>query len=527
MKSFQDFINEATIKGNLGVPGEGPEGRGEESFLRGVEEEGRRKAAGNPMQIGGRMMQISQSSKSLTRGKEKEIEEFAEEIIKDVYSGFMGSVELDLQIVRDGDAVKEFMDEEDEKKKERNEKEKKKQEEKENKDQEEDDDEDEKKEPSVRKSTDAQLKLEIDKRKLANAITQGEAKNTKEIIRMPECLDGLKRILGDRNGQELHSQLLELTELADKMDWIIPVQAKAEMMERMPQGMAGACSVDWQEEEENEEESQDLAQSVLDQLQNSEDGGDLNSMSEELEELMSSGKPIIRARGIDFVMLIHEAVKGIYELIASRGIPSDTTLASNVFLNTETFEDEAEDFRYGPAIAASLRNFINANRKTDLYPNVREFVFGKMMEIPAEGFLSLMRGVLKGSPEARIHIDRLIDEVISELEEYESELSDYEMSKRFEQEPEQQQFTSDEEESDIDRLVRQSLSNVEEVEEKPTQTKSYDEMTIAEIQREIEKAVEEENYELAGELTNKYLKGESKKVWETELRRINESHNRR
>lgn len=519
MKSFQDFINEATIKGNLGVPGEGPEGRDEESFLRGVEEEGRRKAAGDPRQIGGRMWQISQSTKSLIRGKEKEIEKFAEEIIKDVYSGFMDSVELDLQIVRDGMAVKQFMDAEDEKKKERNEKEKEKAKEKK-----EEKKEDKEKETSVRKSTDAQLKLEIDKRKLANAITQGEAKNTKEIIRMPECLNGLKRILGDRDGQELHRQLLELTELADKMDWIIPVQAKADMMERMPQGMAGACSVDWEEEEEKQEESQDLAQNVLDQLQNDEDGGDLNNMSEELEKLMSSGKPVIRARGIDFVMLIHEAVKGIYELIAARGIPGDANLASNVFLNTETFGDEAEDFRYGPPIAAALRDFINANRKTDLYPNVREFVFGKMMEIPAEGFLPLMRGILKKTPEARIHIDRLIDEVISELEGYESELSDYEMSKRFEQEPEEQQFTSDEEESDIDRLVRQSLSKEEEPE---VPKKSYDEMSIAEIQREIEKAVEEENYELAGELTNKYLKGEAKKVWQTELHRINESHRRR
>lgn len=514
MKSFQDFINEATIKGNIGIPGEGPEGREEPSFLRGVEEEGRRKAMGDPRQVGGRMWQLSQSTKSLIRGKEKEIEKFAEEIIKDVYSGFMDSVELDLQIVRDGMAVKEFMDEEDKKKKERNEKEKEKAKKKKEKQK-----EDKEKEPSVRKSTDAELKLEIDKRKLANAITQGEAKNTKEIIRMPECLDGLKRILGDREGQNLHTQLLELTELADKMDWIIPVQAKADMMERMPEGMAGACSVDWEEEEEKQEESQDLAQNVLDELQNNEEGCDLNDMSEELEKLMSSGKPIIRARGVDFVMLIHEAVKGIYELIASRGIPEDTTLASNVFLNTETFEDEAEDFRYGPPIAAALRDFINANRKTNQYPNVREFVFGKMIEMPAPAFLALIKEILMKTPGARTKVDELIDEVISELEGYESELSDYEMSKRFEQEPEQE-FIEDEPESDIDRLVRKSLAGEEEPE---VSKKSYDEMTIAEIQAEIEKAVEEENYELAGELTNKYLKGESKKVWETELNRINES----
>jgi hypothetical protein len=49
-------------------------------------------------------------------------------------------------------------------------------------------------------------------------------------------------------------------------------------------------------------------------------------------------------------------------------------------------------------------------------------------------------------------------------------------------------------------------------------------MSIGEIQQEIERAVEEENYELASELTKKYLKGEAKKVWETELQRINESY---
>lgn len=519
MKNFLDFLNEATIKGNLGVPGEGPDGKDEPSFLRDIEEEGRRKAQGDPRQVGGRMWELSQSTKSLIRGKEKEIEEFAEKIIKDVYSGFMSDVELDLQIVRDGMAVKSFMDEEDEKKKERNEKEK----EKKKKEEEEKGEEKEvEQETSVRKSTDAQLKLEIDKRKLANAITQGEAKNTKEIIRMSQCLDGLKKILGDRNGEQLHRQLLELTELADKMDWIIPVQAKADMMERMPEGMAGACSVDWQEEKE-EEENQDLAQNILDQLQNEQDS-DLDKMSDELKELMSSGKPIIRARGVDFVMLIHEAVKGIYELIASRGIPEDVNLASNVFLNTETFGDEAEDFRYGPPIAAALRNFVNANKKTDLYPNVREFVFGKMVELPAEDFLALIKGVLMKTPEARRKIDLFVDEVVSELEESEREMSDYEMSKRFDQpqvdEPEN--LTPQSEEDDIERLRRTTS-------ERET---DYASMTPREIHDLIDEVLDDntlskkERDEKIRTLSG-FLPKESAQIWLRELQRINESHNYR
>jgi len=504
MKSFLDFLKEEiTIKGNTGVPGEGPEGRGEPSYLRGIEDEGRRKGQGNPNQIGGRMMQLVDSNKSLIRGKESEIEKFAEELIKSVYSGFMDNVELDLQIVRDGMAVKEFMDEEDEKKEERNKKEK----------------EEKKENPqnSTRKSNDSNLRLEIDKRKLANAITQGESKNTKEVIRMPECLDGLKRILGDRNGEQLHRQLLEITELADKMDWIIPVQAKADMMERHPEGMAGACSVDWKNEDKDEkEENQDAAQNVLDELQNKEEGDDLNEMSDELEEIMSSGKPVIRARGIDFVMLIHETVKGIYELITSRGIPEDSELASNVFLNTETFEDEAEDFRYGPQIASDLRDFINDNRKTDRYPNVREFVFGKMMESPAEDFLKLIKGILMKTPEARTQVDRLIDEVIEELEGYENELSDYEMKQRFDQPtPEEDSETpelGDSEESDIDSLIR-----------KTTQRESdYSNMSPREINDLIDQALDEGDFGRVKMLSG-YLTKESASIYLNELQRINES----
>lgn len=500
MKSFLDFMNEATIKGNTGIPGEGPEGQNENPYLGNIEDSARRKTAGqSPQSIGPRMGMLMGSNRALSQGKEKELEKFAEEIIKDVYSGFMGSVELDLKLVRSGGEVKRFMDEEDQKKKERNQKEKS-------------DSKEQQPQQRLRKSDNPELKLEIDKRKLANSITQGEAKNTKLIIQTPECLEGLIKIFGQTNGQQLHSQLLELTDLADKMDWIIPVEAKADMMERHPEGMAGACSVDWveKEKEKEEDETDQILQDLLDQIQN-EEGADLNQMSDQLEEVMSDCQPIIRVRGIDFIMLIHEAVKGIYELITSRGIPENQELAANVFINTETFADEAEDFRYGPPIAADLRDFINQNPKTRLYSNVREFVFGKMMEMPAAQFTELMKGILMKSAAARTQIDRLVQQVISEIEDFEKEQSEYQMNKRFGQESE----------------VGGQLDDQQIPDEPITPAKSFDQMSISEIQAEIEKAVEEENYELADELTKKYLKGESKKVWETELKRINENTRRR
>jgi hypothetical protein len=121
-----------------------------------------------------------------------------------------------------------------------------------------------------------------------------------------------------------------------------------------------------------------------------------------------------------------------------------------------------------------------------------------------------------------------IEEAKKEAEEYRKAMEDYNREQKEREEEEawksKSQEREDEEESDIDRLVRQSLNKQEE---EPKEKKPYDQMTMSEIQMEIDNAVAEENYELAGELTNKYLKGEAKKVWENELSRIYENHTRR
>jgi hypothetical protein len=219
-------------------------------------------------------------------------------------------------------------------------------------------------------------------------------------------------------------------------------------------------------------------------------------------------------------MLLHETVKGIYQLITSAGIPEDEELAKNVLMNTDTFADEAEDFKYGPKIAGDLRDFINANPKSSQFENVREYVFGKMMLIPAEDFLKLMKGILMKTPDARREIDSLVDEVIEELEGYEKEVSDLDMKRRFEQpEAETPEGTIEgEEESDIDNLIKQSVDREED----------YSNKTPREINDLIDDALDNGDFERV-KMLSQYLK-EGKEIYLREIERINESnlkHNRK
>ena len=76
---------------------------------------------------------------------------------------------------------------------------------------------------------------------------------------MPEVKTELQAILGQGPGEEAHRLWMRLTDLADKMDWLIPVDVKGDMMEQAPEGLAGACSVKWPDAKEDE----DLSDKVL------------------------------------------------------------------------------------------------------------------------------------------------------------------------------------------------------------------------------------------------------------------------
>ena len=498
MKDFKKFLEEVTIKGNPGVPGEGEKQPGDKDYIKDTEARAKARLGlsgrENPMQFGGRLMQLLQQSQQATRGNEEELENLAKEIIIQNYGEILDNVELDIKLVRTGEEIAQFM-----------------------KDCEEEQDDQDEESPSFRQVKDPATINKIHKAKLGNNIIQGEAKNTKNIIAMQEVKAGLVDIFGPQSDQILN-MWKEMSNLADKMDWIIPIEVKADMMERAPQGMAGAVSVDWkpkeEKEEKEEESSEDFAKRILDDLANGDEPDEKDK--EEFSEEVQGATPRIRARGIDFPMLIHETVKGIYQLIASIQFPAEDAskeeieMAQTVKLNISSFEDEAEDFRTGPEIAADFRDFINQNPEAK-HPNMRAFIFGKMMDsnyISDVDFLKLFRGILNKTPDARKKIDEMIDEVNKELNQYElGQVIDNE-------EP---NFGNEEEEDTMipgrgEKEVTQRAAEID-----------YSELTQRELMDLIDDALDAGDRKRV-EMLAQYLK-EGKEIYLKELERINEGHN--
>lgn len=556
MKSFDKFINEEVdLEGNKGVPAD---------FMAKSEEQARRSLGVTPDDERGQMPRIwpefeqnmRQSNQILTTSSTgsrldreqmsariRSLEILAETVVREEFDEILDTsikpIELQIKLVPQGSVSSEISDirqvpqqpqqptpEQQEEQDERDE---------ETRQQQEQTDEEGEQIPGTN------LVAAIEKKKILNMITQAAGKATKDIIRFSETVESeLQNIFGDR-GRQILDCWVRMSDLADKMDWVIPINRKSEMMKNMPQGMAGACQVIW--------ESQ---------------SGNYYEMSMLLEK--EATKIVIKAVGIDFPMLIHETIKGVYLFLQSGAVKSDKETAKIVKKATSSFKDEAQDFRYGPPALEMLLGFVNSFPESNEYKRLETRVFTilaydkqrALLEAEKSGpefkeylkkradvcrtdeqFLEIMNSIFStfdlqngrfvinqdrfNASHAKSEIQKIIKYIVDDIEDYKREIEEWERQQKELQDEESWKQTQQEpeEESDIDKLVRQSLQNKDE--EKPVQKKSYDEMTMAEIQQVIDDAVAEENYELAAELKNKYLKGEAKKVWDMELKRIFEN----
>jgi len=385
IKSFLQKIEEASLQGNPGIPGEGGK---EGKYLSDVEAKAEERNRDLQRRHGREIpqfMSLVSKARDIQRGHEKELEVLAEEAIRLMYGSILDEVELKIKFPKN-DEIKKSMENVPGEPPEM---------------------------PQLKELKDAGIISEIHKRKIANNITQGEAKNTKLMLNLPEVTDGLESILGAEAGREYKDLLNKITEIAGFFDWAIPAEVQKEMWERDKSGFSGSVKVEW-ETPEDSKENEEKAQDIIDQLMR---GDELPE--EETEDLFDQTKPTIYALGTDFAMLLHETVKGIYELIAANAIPDDEESAEIIISNTDSLADDIDDLRYGPEIAADLRDFINQFDEVNKIPNLREHVFGKLMLLPAPEFLDLMFKVLSDDPSAKPAMKEIVDEVAAEINKYE------------------------------------------------------------------------------------------------------------
>jgi hypothetical protein len=101
---------------------------------------------------------------------------------------------------------------------------------------------------------------------------------------------------------------------------------------------------------------------------------------------------VIKARAICFPMLVHEIVKGLYEIVGTEGFGSDKEKNQAIVGAVDKLENEPRDFQYGKFIYDAISDLYNNSNIND--PRVRELLFTEIYRLPEDEFIEFIENAI-------------------------------------------------------------------------------------------------------------------------------------
>jgi hypothetical protein len=132
--------------------------------------------------------------------------------------------------------------------------------------------------------------------------------------------------------------------------------------------------------------------------------------------------PTIKAKGLFFPILVHEIIKGVYEVLGSQGLPDDPKKAEMVMASQDTLPYEIWDLRLGPVIWEKFVESYPDELFEDDMREIQNYLFSRFSMLTTEEFFEVAKMILSGSKEGKQIVKKMVDEIVEELrnEEYKS-----------------------------------------------------------------------------------------------------------
>jgi hypothetical protein len=218
-----------------------------------------------------------------------------------------------------------------------------------------------------------ELEMEVDKRRVINALMQGAAKKGHYIFHMvADELDALDpRLMG------LYGKLMSL---ADFQYWIIPDSV-------MGGQVGGVEKIEWRKAEKPEDKDEENDMERID----IEEGDDI---------------PVVVAKAWIFPLLVHELIKGTLELSAINWADDhlDFEEQKEVIEKADTPEGEIWGMRLGPGMWEKFLECIDSENY-----DIKQWLFRELTKLPASQFHEFMKEILSGSQRCKEVVDTLKD----------------------------------------------------------------------------------------------------------------------
>jgi hypothetical protein len=237
----------------------------------------------------------------------------------------------------------------------------------------------------------ANFTIELGKRRLINAILQGASARGHYMYHM--VANELQNILGSEQAINKYGIIMSINDLlywqfgdtlmGQAMQGNDFIGGKEKVLRPIPQTQPQEPQ-EPQDQEDNDEDEE-----------GQENGGEGEEDCQRDDKL-----PTVCAWGVNFPILVHELLKGTYEVLGVKGQPLEGF--GEIKELEDTLDKEIWDLRLGPPIWDRLRSMfpdeilIEENQK-----ELQNFLLSSIFRLPARDFLVFMKEVLQKSDEGR------------------------------------------------------------------------------------------------------------------------------
>ena len=156
---------------------------------------------------------------------------------------------------------------------------------------------------------------------------------------------------------------------------------------------------------------------IIDQMDDGVTGGIVN-----VEYPKAKGEKVkISAKGMVFPVLIHELVRGVMELLSYKGLPKDRKIRKYVTSKADYLNAEADDMRMGPKL---YERFLKHIPEED--QKLKHHIYSELASLPANQFHETMREVFAGTKMGKEKITNLVEEIKKDIKrgEFEEQLNE-------------------------------------------------------------------------------------------------------
>jgi len=146
-------------------------------------------------------------------------------------------------------------------------------------------------------------------------------------------------------------------------------------------------------------------------------GGGQMGQSEVDEE---TDPPTVKAKAVTFPLLVHELVKGVYEIFGTHGLPDDPRQQEMVLNAEDTLPAEIWDSRLGPIFWEKFMATYPMELFDEDKKHIQHYLFMRFSSLDAKEFMRVANLILAGDPKGNKFIQEMVDDIVRELkkEEY-------------------------------------------------------------------------------------------------------------